>query len=381
MLGGGEELGGGGLFDETAFTEDEDLAGHVLNDGEVMGNEEEGEVGLGAEFAEEVEEACLDGDIEGANRFVADEDLRLDGEGAGEEDALALAAAQFGREAVDGLAGQVDLVEELEDALALLGAGEVGPMHGEGLAEQLFHGEPWIEGVPWILKDHLDALADGEELPWGEGGDVAALEEDAAGEGAEQADKGFGEGAFPGAALPDEGGGLARIKVERQVMDDRPGVWVGQAEIADLQERRRGSDWRGRRGGDGLDHAGKGRQGRGGRKSEGGGAGRFGEAIRRLDPLRPLENLAPDSLHRLDLRVPSNAAMQRPPHHNPLSCPHRADSHATNRVMLKMRFGIADPEQGIKPETPALTKLTCKVTSAVDEGSPVFQEGRWHQSG
>lgn len=234
-------MGGGGLLDEMALAEDEDLAGHVLNDGEVMGNEEEGEVGLGAELAEEVEQACLDGDIEGADRFVADEDLRLDGEGAGEEDALALAAAQFGREAVDGLAGEVDLVEELEDALSPLEAGEAGKVNGEGFAEQLFHGEAWIEGVPWILKDHLDALADGEELARGQAGDVGAFEEDAAGEWAKQADEGFSEAAFTGAALADEGGGLAGGKGEGQIMDDRLVGDVGEGEVADLQERRRGS--------------------------------------------------------------------------------------------------------------------------------------------
>ncbi len=95
---GGDEFGGA-FFDEFTVFENRDLIADVLDDGEIVGNEEVGEVKFFLKVHQKVDDLGLNRDIECADRFVADDELRFDGEGAGNTDALALASAKFVGEA------------------------------------------------------------------------------------------------------------------------------------------------------------------------------------------------------------------------------------------------------------------------------------------
>ena len=91
---GGDEFGRA-FFDEFTVFENGDLIADVFNDGEVVGNEKVGEVKFFLEVHQKVDDLSLDRDIEGTDRFVADNEFRFDGERAGDADALALAAAEL----------------------------------------------------------------------------------------------------------------------------------------------------------------------------------------------------------------------------------------------------------------------------------------------
>lgn len=95
---GGDEFGGA-FFDELTVFKNGDLIADVLNDCEVVGNEEISKVELFLEVHQKVDDLGLDRDIECTDRFVADDELRFDGEGAGNADTLALASAKFVGEA------------------------------------------------------------------------------------------------------------------------------------------------------------------------------------------------------------------------------------------------------------------------------------------
>ena len=95
---GGDEFGRA-FFDEFTVFENRDLIADVFNDGEVVGNEKVGEVKFFLEVHQKVDDLGLDRDIEGTDRFIADDKLRFDGEGAGNTDALALSSAKFVGEA------------------------------------------------------------------------------------------------------------------------------------------------------------------------------------------------------------------------------------------------------------------------------------------
>ena len=95
---GGDEFGRA-FFDEFTVFENGDLIADVFNDGEIVGNEKVSKVELFLKIHEEVDDLGLDRDIEGTDRFVADDKFRFDGEGAGNADALALASAKFVGEA------------------------------------------------------------------------------------------------------------------------------------------------------------------------------------------------------------------------------------------------------------------------------------------
>ena len=68
---------------------------HVLDDGQVVRNEEDGQVVLLLQVLQQVEDLRLHRHVEGGDDLVADEQLRLEHEGAGDADALALAAGEL----------------------------------------------------------------------------------------------------------------------------------------------------------------------------------------------------------------------------------------------------------------------------------------------
>jgi hypothetical protein len=95
VLGGEEEVAGGGLLDDAAVLHDGDAVSYLRDDGEVVGDEEHGEVVGGAEVAEEGEDLGLDGDVEGGGRLVGDEEPGSVDDGHGDEDALTLASGEL----------------------------------------------------------------------------------------------------------------------------------------------------------------------------------------------------------------------------------------------------------------------------------------------
>jgi hypothetical protein len=95
---GGDEFGGA-FFDEFTVFENGDLIADVLDDSEIVGNEEVSKVELFLEVHQKVDDLGLNRDIEGTDWFVANDELRFDGEGPGNADALALASAKFVGEA------------------------------------------------------------------------------------------------------------------------------------------------------------------------------------------------------------------------------------------------------------------------------------------
>ena len=71
-----------------------------------MRDEEVGEGEFALEIAEEVDDLRADADVEGGDGLVEDEEFGAKGEGAGDVDALALAAGEF-----VGIAGHGGVVE------------------------------------------------------------------------------------------------------------------------------------------------------------------------------------------------------------------------------------------------------------------------------
>ena len=79
------------------------------DDPEVVGDEQDGGVGLGLERAHEVEHARLDGRVQPGRRLVEDEQLGVGGERDGDDDALLHPARQLVRVALGDLLGVGDL--------------------------------------------------------------------------------------------------------------------------------------------------------------------------------------------------------------------------------------------------------------------------------
>lgn len=161
--GGGEEGVGGAVFDDGTLAHDGDVVGDVADDGEVVRDEDHGEIQIAREVGEEVEDLRLDGDVEGGDGFVGNDEFGLGGKGPGDGDALALAAGEFMRVFLHVAGVKADFFHEGCDGVAELGFAE-GTALADGFGKGGVDGVARVEGGVGILEDHLEVeppLADG----------------------------------------------------------------------------------------------------------------------------------------------------------------------------------------------------------------------------
>ena len=94
MLWLGKEGFSCGLFDDPALVHDGHFIAEIAHHAQVVGDKEQGEVEVGLQLAEQVEDLRLHADVECGDRLVGDDERRAQGQGAGNADALSLAARE-----------------------------------------------------------------------------------------------------------------------------------------------------------------------------------------------------------------------------------------------------------------------------------------------
>ena len=92
--------------------------------GEIVADEEIGQPEPLLQVAHQIEDLRLHRDVERAGRLVADQELRLARQGAGDGDALPLAAGEFVRVLLAVGRRKSDLREQLADPVADVGVSE-----------------------------------------------------------------------------------------------------------------------------------------------------------------------------------------------------------------------------------------------------------------
>ena len=102
-------------LDDLAHVHHRDPRGEDLHDAEVVADEQAGEALLALELLEQVEHLGLHRDVERRGRLVGHEQVGLEGEGAGDADALALTTGELVGVAVPEAALQVHAVEQSLD--------------------------------------------------------------------------------------------------------------------------------------------------------------------------------------------------------------------------------------------------------------------------
>ena len=153
-------------LDDLAEVHDGDPLAEVPDHGEVVGDEDEGEVEVALQVPQQVDDLCLDGDVQGGDGLVGDDQLGLEGQRAGDADALALAAGELVRVAVVVLGVKADDLQQLLDPL-LHATGRADPVdlhrHGDDPAD----GVPGVQRGVRVLEDDLHVLAAAGAAPAG----------------------------------------------------------------------------------------------------------------------------------------------------------------------------------------------------------------------
>ena len=121
---------------------------------EIVADEQVRQAHLGAQAHEQVENLRLNRDIEGGDRFVADQELRRHRECTGNPDALSLSARELVR--VTALQRRIETDPEhhlVEPVVELVPAPD--PVNSRRFTDDLAHALARAQGCIGILEDHL----------------------------------------------------------------------------------------------------------------------------------------------------------------------------------------------------------------------------------
>ena len=157
MSGSLVDVEGGPHLDELAQIHDSDGIGHVLDHGQVVGDEDIGEMPTALEFLQEVQDLGLDGDVQGRDGFVGHDQLGVEGERPGQPDPLTLAAREFMGIELGCLGTQTHLAHEAPGPLQALGRC-TDVLDDEGLFDDRTHPHPRVERGIGILEHQLHVL-------------------------------------------------------------------------------------------------------------------------------------------------------------------------------------------------------------------------------
>ena len=213
-----EELLGGRQLDDAAEVHHGDAVGDVADDGEVVRDEDVGQVELLLQLDEQVQHLRLDRDVERRDGLVGDDELRLQDERARQADALPLPAAELVRVAVGSLGRHADALEHVvHDRVALLARDRA--VDREPLRDQVADLHARVERPDRVLEDDLHVPARLLQVLAAEPDDVDAVEHDLAGGRLEQAQDRPTERRLAAPGLADEPERLASADVEIDAVD------------------------------------------------------------------------------------------------------------------------------------------------------------------
>ena len=218
-------------FDELAQVHDGHPVADVPHQRQVVRDEQVRQPEPLLQVLQQIDDLRLHRDVQRRHRLVADQQLRLDGQRAGDADALALPAAELVRIPTRHVGVQPDEAEQLGDAVAVRAPALGEFVHLQRLADDVARRHARVEGAVGVLEDELHAAVHGAHAAALELGEVFAVEEDLAGCGLHQLHDAAGHAGLAAPALPDQPQRLAPRNAEAHVVDGlhRPDVFLKEA--------------------------------------------------------------------------------------------------------------------------------------------------------
>ena len=201
---------------------------------EIVGDEEVAQAQLGLQLHQEVDDLRLHRHVEGGDRLVADHEAGFQRQGAGDHDALALAAGEFVREAVGAVARQADHLQQRAHAVvAIAPAVLAGDLHR--LGDRAADAHARVERGMRILEDELQAAAHARQVGAAlRTGDGLAEQAHRAGGGLVEADDDAAGGRLARAGFADKPQRFAGADLQgdavQHLLHDRPPVGAARLE-------------------------------------------------------------------------------------------------------------------------------------------------------
>ena len=219
--------------------QDRDVVAEHAHDRQVVADEHQGEAEPGAQLPQQQQDMRLRRHVEAGHDLVGDDEVRLERQRAGDAGALALAARQLVRIAVDEAGRQADEIEQRGRAVAPVPPSLQTSVHLQRTRQRHAEPQPRIQRRLRILEDHLDARAQRPHLGLAEAADLDAVELNAAGGRLQQPHQQPAERGLAGAGLADEAEHGAARHGEVDPLDhlaqQRPAKQPGALRIGEAQ--------------------------------------------------------------------------------------------------------------------------------------------------
>ncbi len=248
MLGRLRQRVGGAHLHHLTQVHDQHATADVLDHVQVVRDEHVGERALQLQLEQEIEHLGLHGLVERGDRLVEHQQLGIEHQRARDVDALALAAAQLVRVPAT-VETRVEPDAPQQRAGALAGLGARATVHEQAEGHRILDGQARVERRVGILEDQLHVAAQALHARRPGGPHILAGEDQGPRIRLDQSENQPGQCRFPAAGLADDTQRLARIDVERHVVDRaHPGIRALQhpaaqgevlAQPSRLQQRRR----------------------------------------------------------------------------------------------------------------------------------------------
>ena len=230
-------------LDDMPAIHDRDLVSHFAHDGQVVSDEQIGELEFLLQRLEQRDDLRLGAHVEGRDRLVADDEIRIDRQRPGNDHALALPAREFVRVAAHHRRVEMDELEQFGHPLAPL-ARRHGAVDGERLGEDRLDRHARMQARIGVLQHELHMPPHLAQGPAAHRRQLLAAQPDRALMGLLELQHGAAGGRLAGAGLADQPERFAWRDGEGDPFDglDRLATRSGReqdGEVADLDERRR----------------------------------------------------------------------------------------------------------------------------------------------
>ena len=182
----------------------------VLHHRQIVRDKQIRQAALLLQIAKKIDDLRLHRNIQRAHRLVADDELRLHRQRAGDADALALAAAEFVRITPRVGRIQADGVQQFRNALPPRRFAVGQMVNVQRLADDVLDGHARIQRAERVLENHLEFPPPRAQLGAVHAREIFAAEKNLARRRLHQAQDGAGQRGFAAAAFADEAERFAR---------------------------------------------------------------------------------------------------------------------------------------------------------------------------
>ena len=203
-------------FHKVPQVHDPDMGADVFDHGQVVGDNQIGQAQLCPKIHQEIQDLGLNGNIQGRNRLIEHNHLRVQSQSPGDGDTLPLTATEFMGILPRLSRGETDQGSEFSDAvLNLLFCAHV--VNPQGLTDDLPDFLPGIQRPKRVLKNSLDTAPEMEQLPPFKPVDIPAPEQDSTQSGRFKRQDRVGGGRLAAAGLSHQPQGFALPDVKRDI--------------------------------------------------------------------------------------------------------------------------------------------------------------------